>query len=81
METYYWTMKNGQKINVDDMDENHLRNTLKLIIRRSNERALKAAQEKQRFRLNGDIAQNHVETMEDQDYFDECDDTFDYWKS
>lgn len=78
METYYWTMKNGQKINVDDMDENHLRNTLKLIIRRSNERALKEAREKQRFRLNGDIAQNHVETMEDQDYFDECDNTFDF---
>jgi hypothetical protein len=32
-ETVYWTMKNGQKINVDDMDINHLRNTLKMIIR------------------------------------------------
>jgi hypothetical protein len=24
MREYYWTMKNGQKINVDDMDVNHL---------------------------------------------------------
>jgi hypothetical protein len=29
----YWTMRDGKKINVDDMDINHLRNTLKLIIR------------------------------------------------
>lgn len=30
---YYWTMKNGKKINVDDMTEDHLRNVLKMIIR------------------------------------------------
>ena len=30
---YFWTMKNGNKINVDDMTEDHLRNVLKLIIR------------------------------------------------
>ena len=28
----YWTMRDGKKINVDDMDINHLRNTLKMII-------------------------------------------------
>lgn len=32
-EPVYWTMRNGQKINVDDMEVNHLRNTLKMIIR------------------------------------------------
>ena len=34
-ETVYWTMKNGQEISVDDMDINHLRNTLKMIIKKS----------------------------------------------
>ena len=34
-EKLYWTMKNGEKIDVDQMTESHLRNTLKLIIRRS----------------------------------------------
>ena len=68
METIYWTMKNGQKINVDDMDENHLRNTLKLIIKKA--KAKQIAESK--FRLHGDIAQDHVAQMEDQDYFDEC---------
>jgi hypothetical protein len=30
---YYWTTKKGKKIDVDKMDINHLRNTLKYIIR------------------------------------------------
>ena len=34
-EKIYWTMKNGNKIDVDQMKESHLRNTLKMIIRNS----------------------------------------------
>lgn len=30
---YYWTTKDGRKIDVDDMDIDHLRNTLKMILR------------------------------------------------
>ena len=30
---YYWTTKNGTKIDVDEMTDEHLRNTLKMIIR------------------------------------------------
>ena len=33
MEKIYWTMKDGQKIDVDKMTESHLRNTLKMILR------------------------------------------------
>lgn len=33
MEKIYWTTKTGEKINIDDMSVNHLRNTLKMIIR------------------------------------------------
>ena len=32
-EKIYWKTSNGKKINVDDMDEKHLRNTLKMLIR------------------------------------------------
>lgn len=32
-ETVYWTMRNGQQIDVDKMTEEHLRNTLKMLIR------------------------------------------------
>ena len=35
---YYWTMKDGEKINVDDMTESHLRNVLKMILRNQKER-------------------------------------------
>ena len=35
MATEYWTQKDGTKISVDDMSVEHLRNTLKMIIRRS----------------------------------------------
>lgn len=32
-EPVYWRMRNGRLISVDDMDINHLRNVLKMIIR------------------------------------------------
>jgi len=30
---YYWTTKNGTKVDVDEMSTDHLRNTLKMILR------------------------------------------------
>ena len=39
-EPIYWTTKNGVKMNVDDMDENHVRNAFKMLlskIRKQNE--------------------------------------------
>ena len=30
---YYWTTKDGREIDVDKMSANHLRNTLKMILR------------------------------------------------
>ena len=33
--TYYWKMKNGNLIDIDQMSETHLRNTLKMIVRNS----------------------------------------------
>jgi hypothetical protein len=46
----YWTMRNGKKISVDDMDINHLRNTLKMIIKS------KRAQSIPVFKVHGEIA-------------------------
>ena len=67
MREYYWTMKNGQKINVDDMDVNHLRNTLKMILR--NIEAAEKKVPKYKFELHGDIAQDHVAQMEGEEYY------------
>lgn len=30
---YYWTTKDGTKVDVDEMSTDHLRNTLKMILR------------------------------------------------
>ena len=64
MKKYYWTTKTGQKIDVDLMDENHLRNTLKMILRNiENAEAKEREIRKTRFKLNGDIAQDHYDQM------------------
>ena len=51
----YWKMRNGILISVDDMDINHLRNTLKMIIR--NHEKVVQAKPKVEFKLNGDMAE------------------------
>jgi hypothetical protein len=61
MSTIYWTQKNGVKISVDEMDINHLRNTLKMIIR--NIERLDAPKRKEAYKhtFNGEIAQEMYE--------------------
>ena len=56
METVYWTMQNGQKIDIDTMDINHLRNTLKMIVRNKAKVQANTAVTP-RFKFNGEIAQ------------------------
>jgi hypothetical protein len=72
MRPIYWTQKDGTKILVDDMDTNHLRNTLKMIIR--NKARLEAEQKSKpapKFELHGDIAQDHYDTMMQEIYEEE----------
>lgn len=61
-EIVYWKQRNGKLISIDDMDINHLRNVLKMIIRNSNKH--KMLTEKQEFKLNGDIANMFHSDME-----------------
>lgn len=62
METVYWTMKNGQKIDVDTMDIQHLRNTLKMIIK--NQVRVNVSP-KPKFEVHGDIAQDMIDLIGD----------------
>jgi hexokinase len=69
-------MKDGKKINVDDMDITHLRNTLKMILRNVEAQKALIAQEvsrkKHHIELNGDMAQQFHETyFADQQQADE----------
>ena len=62
---YYWTTKDGRTMNVDEMTTEHLRNTLKMIIRNSLKKekidAYKFTQ------LKGDIARDSIESTFDED--------------
>jgi len=71
----YWKMRNGKLISVDEMDINHLRNTLKMILR-NREKALQQVKSKSKveFKLNGDMANefhNSFMSDEDDDRFEE----------
>ena len=71
MKKYYWTTKTGQKIDIDLMDENHLRNALKMILRNiENAEAKEREITKTRFKFNGDIAQDHYDQMSLAEYED-----------
>ncbi len=60
----YWKQRNGVLISIDDMDVNHLRNVLKMLVNNSNKRLKK----KPKFVLNGDMAEQF-------NYKEECDAT------
>lgn len=74
MEKTYWTTKDGRKIDVDTMDITHLRNTLKMIIR--NQTRVIATPVKPKFEIHGDIAQNFIEQMLEEDYNLDYDDEY-----
>ena len=76
----YWKQRNGELISIDDMDINHLRNTLKMIVNNSNKHKDKLEKEaywkkqNEKVFLNGDIANDFNETHlsdEDDDRFEE----------
>ena len=70
METY-WKQKDGTLISVDDMDINHLRNTLKMIIKNLNKIEEKKVKPTPKFKLHGDIAQDHFDMMMQQEFEDD----------
>lgn len=60
----YWTTKSGEKVDIDQMDIQHLRNTLKMIVRNKQANTPKTAQKSRRlnyFTLNGEMAQMMVD--------------------
>lgn len=83
-EKVYWKMRNGELIDIDDMDINHLRNTLKLVLR-NRETVIKRIVEsksKHKFELHGDIAnffhESHLSDEDDDRFEDSWDDKINY---
>jgi|688.fasta_scaffold696197_1 hypothetical protein len=74
----YWRKKNGDLISVDDMNENHLRNVLKMIIR-NNQKVQTTCPHNatQALELSGDAANDFNNNYpEDDDYPCDIYDTF-----
>jgi hypothetical protein len=68
----YWKMRNGELIDVDDMDINHLRNTLKLVLR-NRETVIKQIFKSKTnyFTLHGDMANEFNSSQQENDEYDE----------
>lgn len=60
-----WTTKDGKVMLVDDMTEQHAKNALKMLIRNVNRirEEIKNMNQKPKFELHGDIAQDHYDQM------------------
>lgn len=59
----FWTMKDGTKINIDDMDINHLRNCLKMVVRQIEVNQIQKELKRREDFLNGEIAQQMYDQM------------------
>ena len=63
----YWITRNGDKIDVDTMDLNHLRNTLKMIIRNIEAKRTKLTH------LHGEIAKQMYDQMIEEEFSSDSD--------
>ena len=76
-------MRDGELIDIDDMDINHLRNTLKLVLR-NRETVVKQILKSKRpsFVLHGDMAnefnETHLSDKDDDRFEDSFDDKYSY---
>lgn len=67
-ETVFWKMRNGKLINVDDMDNNHVKNAFKMLLcnlqklQQNNSKRVT----KEKFTLNGNIAKFFNEEQNNQ---------------
>ena len=60
-------MRDGTKISVADMDINHLRNALKMVLRNIEQR--KKVPVKPKFEIHGEIAQSMIDDAMEQEFF------------
>lgn len=58
-EQVFWKMKNGNLISVDEMSENHAKNTLKMVLRRIREWQKEVIRSNPRYEFGGDLFNEH----------------------
>jgi hypothetical protein len=64
MNPVFWTTSEGVKMNVDDMDDNHVRNAFKQLVRRINLHNILTKREMNYIKLNGDMAIEFNQSMD-----------------
>ena len=71
-EKVYWKMRNGNLISVDDMDIEHLRNVLKIVLK-NRQTVIKqiVKSKRQSFVLHGDMANEFNKSQDENDEYDE----------
>jgi hypothetical protein len=71
-EKVYWKMRNGNLISVDDMDIEHLRNVLKIVLK-NRQTVIKqiVKSKRQSFVLHGDMANEFNSSQYDDDEYNE----------
>lgn len=57
-EPVYWTTKDGRKMNVDDMGNNHVRNAFKMVLRNIQQRQFEA-EEKRQLAISKELFEPH----------------------
>lgn len=71
-EKIYWKMRNGNLIDIDDMDVEHLRNTLKLVLRNRHTVIKQMFKSKTNYiELHGDMANEFNKSQYENDEYDE----------
>ena len=71
-EKIYWKMRNGNLIDIDDMDINHLRNTLKLVLRNRHTVIKQMFKSKTNYiELHGDMDNEFNKSQDENDEYDE----------
>lgn len=65
---YYWTTKEGKKVDVDEMSTEHLRNAIKMILR-----TIERNKSTKEIKLNGEAANMFNDDMELSELEDELD--------
>lgn len=65
---YYWTTKEGKKVDVDEMSTEHLRNVLKMILR-----TIERNKSTKEIKLNGEASNAFNDDMELSELEDELD--------
>lgn len=68
----YWKQRNGELIDIDDMDINHLRNTLKLVLRNRHTVIKQMFKSKTNYiELHGDMANEFNRSQDENDEYDD----------